>query len=61
MNNLKNNPVGITDTTFRDGHQSLVATRMRTGDMTEIARDMDRIGFHSLEVWGGATYDVAIR
>jgi pyruvate carboxylase subunit B len=62
MNNLKNkNPVGITDTTFRDGHQSLVATRMRTADMIGIAREIDHVGFHSLEVWGGATFDVAIR
>ncbi len=62
MSNYKNdNPVGITDTTFRDGHQSLVATRMRTGDMVEIACEMDQVGFHSLEVWGGATFDVAIR
>ena len=53
--------LGITDTTFRDGHQSLMATRLRTGDMTPIAKDMDSVGFHSMEVWGGATFDTAIR
>jgi pyruvate carboxylase subunit B len=51
----------ITDTTLRDGHQSLIATRMKTEDMLRIAPDMDKIGFHSVEVWGGATFDVAIR
>ncbi len=54
-------PLKITDTTLRDGHQSLIATRMKTEDMTKIASDMDRVGFHSVEVWGGATFDVAIR
>ena len=51
----------ITDTTLRDGHQSLIATRMKTEDMVKIAPQMDEIGFHSVEVWGGATFDVAIR
>ncbi|HEY90261.1 MAG TPA: pyruvate carboxylase subunit B, partial [Dehalococcoidia bacterium] len=51
----------ITDTTLRDGHQSSLATRMRTEDMVELAAEMDKAGFHSMEVWGGATYDVAIR
>jgi len=51
----------ITDTTLRDGHQSLIATRMKTEDMLSIAPEMDKIGFHSVEVWGGATFDVAIR
>ncbi|MGI6253515.1 MAG: oxaloacetate decarboxylase subunit alpha, partial [Aminivibrio sp.] len=49
--------VGITDTSLRDGHQSLMATRMRTEDMTPIAELMDDVGFHSMEVWGGATFD----
>ncbi|HMA76311.1 MAG TPA: pyruvate carboxylase subunit B, partial [Candidatus Krumholzibacteriaceae bacterium] len=53
--------VRITDTTFRDGHQSTLATRLRIEDMLPIAREMDEIGFHSMEVWGGATFDVAIR
>jgi len=54
-------PVRITDTTFRDGHQSLFATRMTTEDMLPIAEKMDDIGFHSMEVWGGATFDVTTR
>jgi pyruvate carboxylase subunit B len=57
----KKHPVKITDVTFRDGQQSLIATRMRSADMEGIAQAMDRAGFYSLEVWGGATFDVAIR
>jgi oxaloacetate decarboxylase alpha subunit len=53
--------VKITDTTMRDGHQSLLATRMRTEDMLPIAEEMDEAGFHSVEVWGGATFDTALR
>lgn len=52
---------GITDTTLRDGHQSLMATRMRIEDMTPIAEAMDEVGFHSMEVWGGATFDTCMR
>ena len=55
------NPIKITDTTFRDGHQSLIATRLRMEDMEPIAADMGAIGFHSMEVWGGATFDTATR
>lgn len=51
----------ITDTTLRDGHQSSLATRMKTEDMEDLAQQLDKIGFHSLEVWGGATFDVATR
>ena len=54
-------PLKITDTTLRDAHQSLFATRMRTGDMEPIAAKMDEVGFHSVEVWGGATFDVTTR
>ncbi|MFZ5650060.1 MAG: acetyl-CoA carboxylase biotin carboxyl carrier protein [Bacillota bacterium] len=53
--------IKITDTTLRDGHQSLWATRMRTADMLPVAESMDDIGFHSMEVWGGATFDVCLR
>ncbi|MDO8727576.1 MAG: sodium-extruding oxaloacetate decarboxylase subunit alpha [Candidatus Methanoperedens sp.] len=53
--------VKLTDTTLRDAHQSLIATRMRTRDMLPIAEKMDEIGFFSLEVWGGATFDSSIR
>ncbi|MBM4432486.1 MAG: pyruvate carboxylase subunit B [Chloroflexi bacterium] len=58
---MRKKPVRITDVTLRDGHQSLLATRMRTEDMIPIAREMDKTGFHSAEVWGGATFDVATR
>jgi len=54
-------PVKITDTTFRDAHQSLMATRMRTESMLPIAEKIDEVGFFSLEMWGGATFDVCIR
>ncbi len=55
------NPLKITDTTLRDGHQSSLATRMRTEDMVPIAEEMNKAGFYSMEVWGGATFDVATR
>lgn len=58
---LFKNPVKITDTTFRDGHQSSLATRMRTEDMEHLAEEMDKAGFFSMEVWGGATFDVPTR
>ena len=51
----------ITDVTLRDGHQSILATRLRTEDMTPVVGKLDNMGFHSLEVWGGATFDVAHR
>lgn len=54
-------PIKFTDTTFRDAHQSLLATRMHTEDMLPIAEKMDRVGFHSMEVWGGATFDAPLR
>ncbi|HDD69607.1 oxaloacetate decarboxylase subunit alpha [Candidatus Bathyarchaeota archaeon] len=54
-------PVKITDTTFRDAHQSLMATRMRTDAMLPIAEKIDQVGFFSIEMWGGATFDVCIR
>ncbi|MBU3929068.1 sodium-extruding oxaloacetate decarboxylase subunit alpha [bacterium] len=53
--------VKIIDTTLRDAHQSLIATRMRTEDMLPIVEKMDKIGFYSLEVWGGATFDSCLR
>lgn len=53
--------VRITDTTLRDAHQSLWATRMRTDDILEIAETIDNAGFYSLECWGGATFDVCMR
>ncbi len=53
--------VRITDTTLRDAHQSLWATRMRTDDILGIAEKLDNAGFYSLECWGGATFDVCMR
>lgn len=53
--------IKITDTSLRDGHQSLWATRMTTDDMLPVLEALDDIGYHSLEMWGGATFDVCIR
>ena len=55
------NPVKVTDITFRDGHQSLLATRMRTEDMEWMAEEVSKCNFHAMEVWGGATFDVPHR
>ncbi len=55
------NPVLIQDLTFRDGHQSLFATRGRTEDKLTVAEEMDNIGFYSIEMWGGATFDTMHR
>ena len=54
-------PLRITDTTLRDGHQSLWATRMRTEDIEKIIDVIDNVGYYSLECWGGATFDVCLR
>jgi pyruvate carboxylase subunit B len=54
-------PVKVCDTTFRDGHQCTLATRMRTEDMEWMASEMNQCGFYSMEVWGGATFDVPHR
>ncbi len=53
--------VKITETVLRDGHQSLIATRMTTKEMVPILETMDRAGYHALEVWGGATFDASLR
>ena len=53
--------VGITDTILRDAHQSLIATRMTTEEMLPALEQLDDIGFHSLECWGGATFDACLR
>ena len=55
------NPVKVQDLTFRDGHQSLFATRGRTEDMLNVAELMDQVGFYSMEIWGGATFDTMHR
>src|SRR5512139_3761339 len=54
-------PLRITDTTLRDAHQSLWATRMRSKDIMEIIDVIDHAGYYSLEVWGGATFDDCLR
>lgn len=55
------NPVKITETVLRDAHQSLIATRMTTEEMLPIIEKLDGIGYHSLEAWGGATFDACLR
>jgi oxaloacetate decarboxylase alpha subunit len=57
----ENKPLGITELALRDSHQSLLATRMRIDDMLPIADKLDRVGFWSIESWGGATFDACIR
>lgn len=56
-----NKPLGITELVLRDAHQSLFATRMRIDDMLPIAEKLDKVGYWSLETWGGATFDSCIR
>jgi oxaloacetate decarboxylase alpha subunit len=56
-----NKPLKITELVLRDGHQSILATRMRIEDMLPIAEKLDKVGYWSLEVWGGATFDACIR
>ncbi|MDR1917103.1 MAG: pyruvate carboxylase subunit B [Synergistaceae bacterium] len=53
--------IGITETALRDAHQSIMATRLRTKDMLPICEALDEVGYHSLEMWGGATFDAAMR
>ena len=53
--------VKITETIFRDAHQSLIATRMTTDEMLPIAEMIDSVGFNSVEMWGGATFDSCLR
>jgi len=57
----KMKPVKITETSLRDGHQSLIATRMTTEEMIPILGKMDQVGYHAIEVWGGATFDSCLR
>lgn len=61
MSKVLSSKVSITDTTLRDAHQSLIATRMRTEDMIPLCRMIDTVGFFSAEAWGGATFDTSIR
>ena len=58
---MKNKKPNITEVVLRDGQQSLIATRMKTKDMIPVLSKLDKIGYSSVEVWGGATYDVCLR
>ena len=59
--NKNKRKVGLTELVLRDGQQSLIATRMRLDDMLEVAKKMDQVGYWSIEMWGGATYDSCLR
>ena len=61
MAEIKAKPVKITETVLRDAHQSLIATRMPTELMLPIVEKMDKVGYHSVECWGGATFDACLR
>lgn len=61
MSELAKKPVKITETVLRDAHQSLIATRMTTDQMTPIIDKMDQVGYHAVECWGGATFDASLR
>ena len=61
MSEIVKKPVGITETVLRDAHQSLIATRMTTEQMLPIIDKMDKVGYHSVECWGGATFDACLR
>ncbi|MDD4085071.1 MAG: pyruvate carboxylase subunit B [Acholeplasmataceae bacterium] len=58
---MNNKPVKIVETALRDGHQSLSATRMRTKDMIPVLEQIDNVGYHAVEAWGGATFDSCLR
>jgi oxaloacetate decarboxylase alpha subunit len=59
--NKNKRKVGLTELVLRDGQQSLIATRMKLDDMLEVAKTMDQVGYWSIEMWGGATYDSCLR
>ena len=59
--NKNKRKVGLTELVLRDGQQSIIATRMRLDDMLEVAKKMDQVGYWSVEMWGGATYDSCLR
>lgn len=61
MAEIEKKPVKITETILRDAHQSLIATRMTTEQMLPIIDKMDKVGYHSVECWGGATFDASLR
>ena len=55
------NPIKITETVLRDGQQSLISTKLKTGEILPILEKMDKVGYYSMEVWGGATFDSCLR
>ena len=61
MSEAVKKPIKITETILRDAHQSLIATRMTTDQMLPIVEKMDKVGYHSVECWGGATFDASLR
>ena len=61
MAKTEKKPLKITETILRDAHQSLIATRMTTEQMLPIIDKMDQVGYHSVECWGGATFDASLR
>ena len=61
MTEIAKKPIKITETILRDAHQSLIATRMSTEQMLPIIEKLDNVGYHSLECWGGATFDASLR
>ena len=61
MADIAKKPIKITETILRDAHQSLIATRMTTEQMLPIIDKMDKVGYHSVECWGGATFDASLR
>ena len=61
MADIAKKPIKITETILRDAHQSLIATRMTTEEMLPIVEKMDKVGYHSVECWGGATFDASLR
>ncbi len=61
MAEVEKRPIKITETVLRDAHQSLIATRMTTEQMLPIVDKMDQVGYHSVECWGGATFDASLR
>ena len=61
MADIQKKPVGIMETVLRDAHQSLIATRMPTEKMLPIIGTMDKVGYHAVECWGGATFDASLR
>ena len=61
MAEIEKKPVKIVETILRDAHQSLIATRMTTDQMMPIVDKMDKVGYHAVECWGGATFDASLR